>query len=153
MDDYHTHWSQRLNEIEKGDRLFKMEHTPKDADGVLWVVWLRCHRLRLHYTWYVEMMWNLAVKQSRLPKQTAPFLLPSKTRPHSAKVAVAKLQKFELKTPRHLPYSLNFVPTDHHLFRKWDNFSVEKKSNSAQPVKTGFRSSSTLMSQASMSKG
>jgi len=66
-------------------------------------------------------------KQKRGMLSSSVCLLHDNTRPHSTHVTTALLEKFKLDILDHLPYSLDFVPSDFHLFHRLKEHLAGKK--------------------------
>ena len=54
-------------------------------------------------------------------------LLPENVRPYTAKIVKNLLKEVGWKVLKHSPYSPDFTPSDHHLFRSLSHKLTDKK--------------------------
>ncbi|GFV28849.1 histone-lysine N-methyltransferase SETMAR [Trichonephila clavipes] len=71
-------------------------------------------------------------KWPKLDNRTGIVFHQDNARPHTSVVTRQILWEFGLEVLRHLPYSLDLVPSDYHLFFTWQNFLSDKKLGSRE---------------------
>uniref|UniRef100_A0A8C8Z399 Histone-lysine N-methyltransferase SETMAR n=1 Tax=Prolemur simus TaxID=1328070 RepID=A0A8C8Z399_PROSS len=86
-----------------------------------------------------EMIRMLEIKQPRLVNRDRPILLQDNARPHVTQATLLKLQRLDLETLCHSPYSPDLAPTDYHFFQALDHFLQGKIFSSQQAVEKAFR--------------
>ena len=81
---------------------------------------------------------KLRQKHPALVNRDSPLLLHDNTRPHVAKLTIAKLHELGYEILHYPPYSSDISSTDYHLFLSFDNFLRYKMFNNQYDVQQAF---------------
>ena len=128
----------------------KAKLTPKTGHGHCLVVCCWSDPLYLsepqwnHYIWEVcsENQWDASKTeglQLALVNRMDPILLHDNAQPHVIQPMLQKLNEFGYKILPHLPYSLDFSPTDYCFFKHLDNFLQGKCFHNQQKAENAFQ--------------